>query len=222
MKDEAAKLELQKTIIEGADRLFLTYGCKRVTMDQIAQELHISKRTIYEQFEDKRALLDACLRSKFESSGHAHRHISKIEETNDLLMLLTMIQNHASSRNHHEKMIEDLKEYYSDIYEKYFEEMMNRLVVGLEKMLLMLQEKQQIRSDINAKIAARTIMTLATLNSNNRLMEGVKEDDEKQILSEIIFTFMRGLLTEDMIHQYESKREQLMQQWKEHTKHCCC
>ena len=41
-----------------ASELFKTYGIKSVTMDSLANQLGMSKRTIYEVFSDKDELLD--------------------------------------------------------------------------------------------------------------------------------------------------------------------
>ena len=39
--------------------MFLTLGFKSVTMDNIASELSISKKTIYQHYADKTALIEA-------------------------------------------------------------------------------------------------------------------------------------------------------------------
>ena len=51
----------QERIIQIATKLFLKNGVKSVTIDRIVKELHTSKRTIYNHFEDKITLLRACL-----------------------------------------------------------------------------------------------------------------------------------------------------------------
>ena len=45
--------ELQQRIIKQATRMFLCNGIKSVTMDMIASQLGISKRTLYENFKKK-------------------------------------------------------------------------------------------------------------------------------------------------------------------------
>lgn len=50
-------MELRDRIIAAAFELFLKYGVRSVTMDQISGELGISKRTLYETFKDKNELL---------------------------------------------------------------------------------------------------------------------------------------------------------------------
>lgn len=48
-------------IVRGALSLFQAQGIKSVTMDKIAASLSVSKRTIYEHFADKEALVSECL-----------------------------------------------------------------------------------------------------------------------------------------------------------------
>lgn len=55
--------DLRTRIIKYATEQFFTYGIKDIKMDDIAKGLNISKRTIYEQFDDKNKLLFECLKT---------------------------------------------------------------------------------------------------------------------------------------------------------------
>ncbi|MEX0987381.1 MAG: helix-turn-helix domain-containing protein, partial [Bacteroidales bacterium] len=46
-------MEIKERIITEAGTLFARYGIRSVTMDTLAEEMGISKRTIYENFRDK-------------------------------------------------------------------------------------------------------------------------------------------------------------------------
>lgn len=61
MKENNPKKEIQNQIVETAHELFIERGIKDVKMDDIAAELSISKRTIYELFNDKEQLLHEVL-----------------------------------------------------------------------------------------------------------------------------------------------------------------
>jgi AcrR family transcriptional regulator len=54
-------------IVEAAGRLFFAPGFARVSMDDLARELGMSKKTIYRHFPDKRSLLAAVLDRQFEA-----------------------------------------------------------------------------------------------------------------------------------------------------------
>lgn len=55
--------QLRERIIEYAAKLFMQQGIKDIKMDDIARGMGISKRTIYEQFSDKKELLFNTLES---------------------------------------------------------------------------------------------------------------------------------------------------------------
>lgn len=57
-------MELKEYIVEEADRLFCQYGFKSVTMDDIAKQLGMSKKTIYQHFVDKDELVTILIRNK--------------------------------------------------------------------------------------------------------------------------------------------------------------
>ena len=52
---------MKDTILEKSKELFLRNGFKTVGMDDIAQALHISKKTIYQYFPSKEDLVKAVL-----------------------------------------------------------------------------------------------------------------------------------------------------------------
>jgi AcrR family transcriptional regulator len=60
-----ADAERAEVIVEAAGRLFLGPGLARVSMDDLARELAMSKKTIYRHFPDKRSLLTAVLDRQF-------------------------------------------------------------------------------------------------------------------------------------------------------------
>jgi AcrR family transcriptional regulator len=59
-----------EVIVDAAGRLFLAPGSGRVSMDDLARELGMSKKTIYRHFPDKHSLLTAVLDRQFEAIEH--------------------------------------------------------------------------------------------------------------------------------------------------------
>src|SRR5690606_17008631 len=51
---------MKEKIIQKATDLFLNFGFKSVTMDDIANKLGMSKKTIYQHFENKTCLVKDC------------------------------------------------------------------------------------------------------------------------------------------------------------------
>ena len=53
-------VSLKERVVAKASMLFMRNGIKSVTMDNIAGQMGISKRTLYENFRDKDELLMEC------------------------------------------------------------------------------------------------------------------------------------------------------------------
>ena len=50
-------METKGNILKGVDGLFMRFGLKSITMDDIASKLSMSKKTIYQYFKDKDSLV---------------------------------------------------------------------------------------------------------------------------------------------------------------------
>src|SRR6267142_2463682 len=55
----------RQRIVEAARAHFFSHGFRSVTMDDLAEELGVSKKTLYAHFPSKIALLEAVLADKF-------------------------------------------------------------------------------------------------------------------------------------------------------------
>lgn len=68
---------LSRRIIDKATEMFLSKGIKAVKMDDVANDLSISKRTLYEIFSNKEMLLLHCVQSMWEER---REHFKRFEE----------------------------------------------------------------------------------------------------------------------------------------------
>ena len=64
---ERATAAAAQRIVTAARQHFFTHGFRGVTMDDLAEELGMSKKTLYAEFAGKTALLRAVLLDKFHS-----------------------------------------------------------------------------------------------------------------------------------------------------------
>jgi AcrR family transcriptional regulator len=65
MANPPAKLTMKERILDTADRLFYLEGIRAIGVDTIAAEIGISKRTLYNHFPSKDALISAYLERRF-------------------------------------------------------------------------------------------------------------------------------------------------------------
>lgn len=109
---------MKKEILHKASELFLTLGFKSVTMDDIANALSISKKTLYKYYDNKQALVEETTNQMHESCLGAiclitDKGYSAIKENLEIKkMLRELFKNVGSSP------LYQLKKYYPKIHEK--------------------------------------------------------------------------------------------------------
>ena len=95
-KDASQRAELKERIIATATEAFTTKGIKSITMADIAAALGISKRTLYEVFEDKETLLREVILKNQEDKNEFLENLLA-ESTNVLEVILVCFQKSKKS-----------------------------------------------------------------------------------------------------------------------------
>ena len=138
-------MDLKTRIINETYKLLGTKSCKSITMDEIANNLGISKRTLYEQFQDKSALLDESLNAHFENGQKESAKIIETSENSLISFLLLMQKANKSMTLIGYDLIKDINKYYPEIYNNtiikhisFFKDLSNKLIkTALEQGLLL-------------------------------------------------------------------------------------
>ncbi len=128
---------MREKIIHKAAEMFLTLGFKSVTMDDIATELGMSKKTIYVHFANKTKLIEAVTFEVFENicegiDGICNTSVNPIEELYDIKMFVMQhLKNEKTSPQY------QLRKYYPQIYDvlkfKQFDKMQDCVKASLQK-----------------------------------------------------------------------------------------
>ena len=91
---------MQERILNKATEMFFSYGIKSVTMDDIAGEMGVSKKTIYRFFEDKNSIVEQVIGNLIENHGEkvisCHQHaqnaihevVLQVESLSQLLQVI--------------------------------------------------------------------------------------------------------------------------------------
>ena len=111
VKEEHTKDDVRNIIIGKALELFTSRGIKDVKMDDIASELSISKRTIYEQFADKEELLLECMKVNQEKKREYAAQVSSM--ANNVLEIVFRLYQYGMEemKNVNSSMYRDIKKY---------------------------------------------------------------------------------------------------------------
>lgn len=109
---------MKEKIRETATDMFLNYGFKSVTMDDIANTMGISKKTIYSEYSNKTSLVEDCVMGKFCSMSDGINEITELKK--DPIEELFEIKKYVLGHLKDEKTSPQyqLMKYYPKIYIK--------------------------------------------------------------------------------------------------------
>jgi len=105
-------MEVKERILSKATDLFMRYGIRSVTMDEIAAQLGISKKTIYQFFTDKDEIVEAvidceirnneddCKRFRQNSENAVHEVFVAIDEMEKMLKAMNPLIMYDLEKHH--------------------------------------------------------------------------------------------------------------------------
>ncbi len=144
--------------------MFLNYGFKSVTMDDIANEMGISKKTIYVHFPNKTKLVEATTLYMFETISCGIDHIcalekNPIEEVFDVKkFVMEHLKNEKSSPQY------QLQKYYPKIFaslkSKQFEVMQGCVIENLNRGIKLGLYRDNINVNFISRIYFNCMVTL--------------------------------------------------------------
>lgn len=193
-------------IINYSTAIFIKNGCKRVTMDNIASELHISKRTLYEHFENKEALLIACLDNIY---NHLKREYNKIEKEIDepILLAMFLIKNTAMRARQLSTFLRDINRYYPTISVPMLRTENADFLDNVRHTLQQAEREGLLRPNLNIETTMHIVKEIMGNSRNREEAYSARQGLDRYLatLSEIGYTFIRGLLSAEAIKRYDEE-----------------
>jgi AcrR family transcriptional regulator len=185
-------MDLKQRIIENASALFFRNGIKSITMSDIAAELGISKRTLYEIFCDKDELLEQCMLAHMK---HNDCKLASFIETSDNV-IDTLLQFHSmqlsSMWSVARSAVRDLRKYHHKIYDR-FQECHHEKISGFIPFFEKGVKQGLIRDDIPFEILLFVLKRqFKTLMEDENLPDKYPFNDYIRAMT---LTFIRGIAT---------------------------
>jgi DNA-binding XRE family transcriptional regulator len=147
---------MKEQVLEKATELFLTLGVKSVTMDDLANEMGISKKTIYNHFENKTKLIEEITTHLFCSISAGIDTICALDKNpiEELLEIKKFVMQHL--RDEKSSPQYQLQKYYPRIYAsirtKQYEMMQHCVVNNVRKGIGMGIYRENLNVDFVSRI----------------------------------------------------------------------
>jgi DNA-binding XRE family transcriptional regulator len=197
-----------KSILLKVRELYTMYGIKSITMDDVARELGVSKKTLYQFVTDKQDLV-----GKFIDNEIAIRQeeickcfrtgLNAIEELFEISLFMNKIM-----RNQNPATEYDLKKYYPLQHQKIQktrrEGIYSYILLNLKKG----KEEGLYRADLNNEIIAKLYLSRSESIHTNDLFT-IEEYTSHELFIELIKYHVRGIATLNGIGVLEQKINEL-------------
>jgi len=195
--------ELNNILIKVRE-LYSKYGIKSITMDDVASELGISKKTLYQYVTDKDDLvgkyIDNEIKLRQDEVCKCFRvGFNAIEELFEISIFMNKIMRNQNPATEH-----DLKKYYPAHYQKTIktrrEGMYNYILLNLKKG----RKEGLYRDNMNNEVIAKLYLSRVENIHFNELFT-VEEFTSSDLFLELLTYHVRGIATEKGIIELEKK-----------------
>lgn len=204
-----AKAGLRDRIVATAIDAFTKNGVKTITMDDIANKLAISKRTLYETFKDKEDLLLECVVHQQQETGVFMEQV--LRESENVMEVILKFYKKSLEIFHktNKRFFEDMNKYprVNDMIKKNREMNFHDSVEFFKKGI----DQGIFRDDVNFEILHLLIREQVDILLNTNLCSAYSF---VEVFESIMFVYMRGISTEkgqkileDFIWEYRQQKQ---------------
>ena len=193
---------MEELILEKSTQLFMEHGFKTITMDDIANELTISKKTIYQYYPSKTDLIEKCLNyinlkltNEIKSSvSKKKKAIQELVETKDMVKELLNLETSNYSYQ--------LQRYYPKLAQKQKNIYIKRYAKILETNLKKGIKEGVFRDDIDIEFYARFQIASSTIINDADIFP-MDDFDYKYLQNLHLENYMRMITTEKGFKQFK-------------------
>ena len=188
-------MDTKEKILQYASHKFLSIGIRNVTMDMLASELAISKRTIYELFGDKEMLVIESLRHMILQNNK--QLVKIIENTDNVVEAVFLITRHQEKmrKDYPVVFVEDVKKYFPLVNASFFASKNDLKKFSVSYVLLEKGMKEGVfRRDLKTELVDHFIHEIITLVHTSERIRSFNPCDA-DVLNNIFLPYLRGICT---------------------------
>jgi AcrR family transcriptional regulator len=203
MTDELLEGGINKEeIVKNISEIFIRYGIRSSSMDDIARYLKMSKKTLYGIFENKNNVVDQVIqyRKSVKDIYLDRLNMATIEPIPYLYRHVNDAMERFSSQAVPNNLF-DVKKYHPELYRKHFQEVSQKSIQAMcsffEKGIVDGVFRKEINKELQAYLFSMQFLSLADSEVSNSGFE------VKEVITAIIENFIRSIATSKGVAQLE-------------------
>jgi len=191
-------------IIQNVGKLYLRFGIRSVTMDDVAQEFGISKKTLYQYFSDKEELVSEVINYYLQNPA---LDMSKHVSGNAIDSMFAIRDHVANIFKYFNNNIEfDLKKLYPGLYEKVRKVKRQRILDNTTRNITQGIEEGLYRMELDPVLVAKLQVgrMLYTFNPDYQIFTE-SEVSSMEVFDKLMSYHMHAICTERGIEYYKEQ-----------------
>lgn len=187
-------MDVRENILEKATELYTQFGIRAVTMDDIAKELGISKKTIYQYYKDKSELENTITKLHFDIESKRFCGLTEESKNGVHELVLLSVCLRDSIKETKMNLLYELQKFYPKAWKMYEEFKGNVMKDSIMKVIERGKNEGLFRPEIDAElIAIMRIEQVQTFLIGNLVPRN--QYTLEQIQMQLFDHFMHGLFT---------------------------
>lgn len=191
MEEQNIKEKIQK----GAEELFMRYGVRSISMDDIARHLSVSKKTLYQHFADKEDIVTVACQAHLDRSEEEFEKIKKSSRNaiEELVQLSVWMKCNVQEMN--PSLLFDLQKYHPKAWKVWLHHRNQFIRTAVARNLRQGIDEGYFRPELDPEVIASVRMEMLQLAFNEEIFPREKfrmPHVQMQIFDHFVF----GLLTD--------------------------
>lgn len=189
------EFDSKEKILKGAEDLFMKYGIRSISMDDIARSVGVSKKTLYQYFEDKEDLVSMVSKSHLERSTKQYDdlRVTSANSIEELARLSVCLKKDMEEMN--PAMLYDIQKFHPKAWNIWLEYKNKFIRESVVRNLKQGIEDGYIRDEVNPEILASVRIELVQLAFSQEIFPREKFS-LAEVQGQIFDHFVFGLVTE--------------------------
>lgn len=186
-------------LLERSSVVFMKYGLKSVTMDDLCREIGVSKKTIYKYFEDKNDLVISIIQLKVDMDkqtciSSSQESANAIEE---LVNISRFVIEHFTNMN--PSVFFDLRKHYPEAWKHMHDHKWEFVLNNIRDNIIRGKKENLYRENLNPDIISRYYVSGMDIIMDGEVYP-YPEFKTDEILTEILRFHIRGLANDNGIN----------------------
>lgn len=195
-------MEAKAKILGAAEELFMQYGIRSVTMDDVARDASMSKKTLYQYFDNKDTLVSEVALNHFKEEAKEFEEIAEQADDaiHEVILVSQCLRKHVFKMN--PSLLYDMQKYHGKAWDEYLKFKHSTIRGNIERNIDKGIAEDYFRSEIDSQVMSTLRVEQVQLVFNPKIFP-TNKFDFATVQLQILDHFIHGLLTEKGKAKYE-------------------